>query len=1048
MYKLRLKLKKISHTLILLLLFSSVALSATSGKISGRVIDIKTEKPLSGTNIIVENSSMGAYTDVDGYYVILNVAPGEYDLRAEMIGYAKQKIQNANVRIDLTTNIDFKLTTKTIGMEEIIVEAKRPIVKPDISGSQTDIAAKEIKNLPIQTIGEVVASQAGIEDGFAIRGSSSDELIYNVDGQTLNDARANVPYTSISLNSISAINIQTGGFNAEYENARSGVINIVTKDGSKEKYEMGMTVRYSPPASKHFGNSIYDPMGYYSRSYNDNDVCWTGTYDEAYVDENGNGQYEVGESFTDINGDGVRYESPWDKHMQDSYPEFKGFNEIAADWNNDDNPDNDYSPTAIKKIYEYQHRRQGDIEIPDYSIDIGFGGPVPIISKPLGNLRFYASFVGTQDAYLLPLSRDSENDFSYNLKLTSNISPSMKLSISGMYGELRTVSQATWTSLPDGNNNFSSVYSVASTASNNAYVLYVPAVYNPGTIYRNKIGAKFTHQLSNKKYYEVLLSRFASNYYIDRIAPRDTSTKIDIFADNPDVEYITDEFPYGYFGNGASTVVGMRTDWVGFAMDRSNNSTTTLKSNFTNQINHFFQIKTGFSFIYTEYNIDSWNDHPTNQFWRYYNEWFQNPYRLGAYFQDKLEFKGLIVNTGIRFDYSQSNAEWFELEQYDELLNSNNGFELEELATKKESKAIYKFSPRLAISHPITENSKVYFNYGHFNALPQSRYRFTIDRLGTGSINQLGVPDLEYQTTIQYELGYEQSLFNTFLIKVAGYYKDISNETSWTHYTNSDESVAYDKANSNEYNDIRGFEVTLRKRRGGWLTGSINYTYHVTTSGYFGIDRIFEDPMAQRDYLQENPQLSRPHPRPFANLNLNMHIPSNYSFLFLPSQIIGDWNLNLKSSWKAGSFFTYTGTKEIDIVDNVQWKDYFGADIRLSKTFSISTKYDFVFFADVSNVFNFKKLSYTGFSNYYDYQDYLASLHFDYEEGKEHGNDRVGEYRKEGIDYQPFDPIDPDNLTAEEQQILDDKAYIDMPNIKSLTYLNPRNITVGIKINF
>ena len=172
------------------------------------------------------------------------------------------------------------------------------------------------------------------------------------------------------------------------------------------------------------------------------------------------------------------------------------------------------------------------------------------------------------------------------------------------------------------------------------------------------------------------------------------------------------------------------------------------------------------------------------------------------------------------------------------------------------------------------------------------------------------------------------------------------------------------------------------------------------------------------------------------------------SFLFLSSQIIGDWNLNLKSSWKAGSFFTYTGTKEIDIVDNVQWKDYFGADIRLSKTFSISTKYDFVFFADVSNVFNFKKLSYTGFSNYYDYQDYLASLHFDYEEGKEHGNDRVGEYRKEGIDYQPFDPIDPDNLTAEEQQILDDKAYIDMPNIKSLTYLYPRNITVGIKINF
>ncbi|MDZ7822308.1 MAG: hypothetical protein U5N26_11205 [Candidatus Marinimicrobia bacterium] len=51
--------------------------------------------------------------------------------------------------------------------------------------------------------------------------------------------------------------------------------------------------------------------------------------------------------------------------------------------------------------------------------------------------------------------------------------------------------------------------------------------------------------------------------------------------------------------------------------------------------------------------IDSWNDHPTNMFWNYYNEWYQDPWRLGLYAQDKLEFEGMVVNLGLRFDLSR-----------------------------------------------------------------------------------------------------------------------------------------------------------------------------------------------------------------------------------------------------------------------------------------------------------------------------------------------------------------------------------------------------------
>ena len=107
-------------------------------------------------------------------------------------------------------------------------------------------------------------------------------------------------------------------------------------------------------------------------------------------------------------------------------------------------------------------------------------------------------------------------------------------------------------------------------------------------------------------------------------------------------------------------------------------------------------------------------------------------------------------------------------------------------------------------------------------------------------------------------------------------------------------------------------------------------------------------------------------------------------------------------------------------------------------------------YVDIRNVFNFKYLSEAGFSDTYDRQSYLHSLNFSWEEGEENGNDRVGDYRPPGVEYDPLEPNlynDPE-IRARNDKRKETKSYIDMPNITSLTFLYPRDIYFGIRINF
>jgi len=991
--------------------------AGTTGKIAGYIRDAETGDPIVGANVIVDGTVFGAATDVDGYYAILNVPPGDYTLKITVIGYEKVTIQNVVVKIDLTTTINYEIKSATLEFGEVVVVAERPVVAPDVSSSELNLSAENFEALPATEVDDIIGIQAGVEvgsRGIEIRGGAARQTAFIVDGMIMNDERANEPYTSVNLNSVEEVKLLTGGFNAEYGNIRSGVVTIVTKEGKKTGYSGSIDIKMMPPTQKYFGESVYSENSFFLRPYLDPEVCYVGT-------------------------------DAWDDYTRKQYPDFEGWNSISQATLNDSDPENDLTPEAAKRLFEWQHRRQGDITEPDYRVDVGFGGPVPLVSELLGNLRFYASYHELREMFIIPLSYDSYFDNVAKLKLNADISPVIKLTLSGQWGVTKSASPYTWTTTPTGR-VLRTDYEIANLARTE--LLYVPAWYSPTDITHSYLGAKINHTLSSDSYYEVNIQYSLNDYNTYQMSVRDTAEIYEVLP-----TLYADEAPYGYWGYGVSSIgdnsrIG---GWMNLGRDSSRIATIQAKFDYVNQINKTNEIKAGAHLVFNDYDIQSSTNNWGMTTWNREQVYRVRPYRIGAYIQDKLEYEGMIANLGVRVDYSNANTVNYVLEDFDDLLKEGVGNTIEEVAPTEKSKPILRISPRLGISHPITENSKLYFNYGHFQTEPSSTYRFRIQREYNGKVTSIGNPNLDFEQTIAYEVGYSHNLFGQYLLNIAGYYKDISSQIGWITYTNLNNSVVYSRTENNFYEDIRGAEITLDKRKGQWITGFINYTYMVKTSGYFGLLRYYQDPNLQRDYESQNLYQERPEPRPYFRANIVFRTPEDFGPSLGSVKPLSDWNIGFLFNWKAGAYATYNPDNilGVGVINNVQWEDTYFLDLRVSKMFDLK-RVKVQFYADVDNLLNSKFLSYTGFSDYYDYLDYMESLRHPWKDDVFKGNDRIGVYRDWDVEYDPLVP-NPNNdpvIAAENEKRIETKSYIDMPNIHSLTFLNPRMIHFGIRISF
>ncbi len=220
--------------LLMFFLFYSFALAQTTGKIAGRVTDQNTGEPLPGANIIVEGTSLGAATDLAGEFFIINVPPGTYTVRVQMIGYETVVIKNVKVSTNRTTGLDVKLKEAVIEGEEIVVVAERVALKKDQTGSIKNVSSEQITAMPVENITQVVQMQAGVVQGH-FRGGRSTEVSYLIDGvQTTQSFTRTNSTVEVEPEAVQDLEVITGTFNAEYGRAMSGIVNLVTKDGGNQ----------------------------------------------------------------------------------------------------------------------------------------------------------------------------------------------------------------------------------------------------------------------------------------------------------------------------------------------------------------------------------------------------------------------------------------------------------------------------------------------------------------------------------------------------------------------------------------------------------------------------------------------------------------------------------------------------------------------------------------------------------------------------------------------------------------------------------------------
>jgi len=990
--------------LVALLALNQIAIAGVTGKIAGTVRDVETGERLPAANVILVGTDLGASCDAEGDYFIINIPPGIYALEARMMGYESVTQTGIRVNTDHTTPVDFELRSTPVEVPSITVVAEAEIIKMDVSSSRIVIESEQIEAVPlVSDLREYINLQAGVR-GWEIRGGSVDQTAFMMDGLMLVDNRANQPITSPNLSSIKEFEIIKGGFNPEYGNVRSGVANIITQEGSRESYHGSFEFRFRPAGLKHSKVSVFDPDNFYLRPYleEEDSVSWLGT-------------------------------DRWPEDVQSQYPEFRGWNAVSEELLADADPTNDRTPQECKERFEWLHTVEGSSALgqkerkyghkPDWLIDFGIGGPIPLLNK----LTFFASYRNNHEMWALPTFSDYFIEENAQLKLTYRMTPRMKWGIVGLYGEINTMSTGDDDDYVTAGNYYSIGTGDSRGTSDTRHSIYYPDGMSPKNVYKSMFGITLNHTLSPKTFYSVRLTHNHIKHFGQGPKRMRDTTTVRYFGSSP-----MTEAPYG----GSWAEQGLSIDPAVFTRgstewDWSEVSTLNLKGDLTSQINKYNQVKVGFTYNSDNVHTDTRLARPWFPENASYNDWDKNPIRAGAYIQDKVEFEGMIAIFGLRMDYSNANTEWYTVDRYSPYFGRLYKDEFTEITPTEPAEAWTKFSPRFGISHPIGEASKIFFNYGWFYSMAPAHNLYAVEYgMVEDGVVFIGNPSADLPRTVAYELGFEQNVANLFLLRINGYYKDITAQTGAVAYTDFDGVVNYSTIENNNYADIRGFELNIERRYGGWITGWLNYDYMVTTSGYLGRQHYYQDRRMQAIYGLQNPYQERPLARPIFRANIAFSTPEDFGPGIGGIYPASGWQLSFLYSWESGDHFTWDPLQTFELKDNLQWITYSNWDARLYKNMSLGGV-SLALFMDIHNILNTEHFNPLGFYNAQDYQDYMKSLHLPMYKGDEY---------QEAPDY--------DYVGGNDQPGDIDKDYIDLPNRDFLTLTDIRYLSIGVRVSF
>jgi outer membrane receptor protein involved in Fe transport len=1081
------------------MLLVQLAHGQSTGKIVGMVTESETGNVLPGVNVIIEGTTLGSASDLEGYYVILNVPIGEYNVQAMMVGYKTVTKTQVVVSLDQNSNVNFELEESIIEGETVVVVAERDILHREVTNSQQVVqAAQLVEAAGVRTINEFLATQAGITDErlLTVRGGSAEQTGTFVNGLGFVNPRIGKAEATIPLSAIEQISLQTSGFNAEYGNFRSGILNFTTKSGDKNDYHITVDYSRNIPHMKRFGSSLYDPTNYGLQPYMDPIVGFLGTGDGWLEYAGGNQeeadyleqQHETFRGWNDLVG---RYNRNrpveeqatamdlylWNAWMHMAVPDFEKLEELYPEYN--------ITEAQKQALRDHAHTPEG--ENADWNLDFGFGGPLPIIGKSLGDLTFFLSHQTTSSDYIQPVMRDGERVSSTMLSLSSKLSNTMTLKLHGIY---RTIKGSQTTFPTDGTipdlegggdtmpvNNLDVFVDNLPSGSREIYYWH-PTFWQPKNQTTLITGFTLNDIITPQTFWDLSVSYV---YHQDLFEPNQTRDRTPLINFGP---IWVDEMPYGVIF-GPDTVFydpddptkyyahsefeepyGLSRRYSSKVGQYHENSTTEqfrIKFDFSSQLNKSNFVKTGVEFSYIDMNNNNW------RWWQSHDTIYEmrdrrKPYQLGVYLQDQISLQELEARIGVRVDYYNSGGGvWPTGDPYnvDAFTRGTEGDDPDQLQSDLESgktviwdrwrqideemggtfleetKNFLTISPRLGLAFPVTERSKFYFNYGHFRSpTPYSEQFMYKMRFFKQGLFALGNPNLEPPRTISYEAGVAYNLLDEYLIDLSFYYKDVTGESADIRYTNLDGTVVYDSHLNNRWENNLGLELRVSKTHGRYLTGWVNFWYVLDHNGNVGRENGYQDPALNGNddalYAGDENQATL---RPKISANVSLHTPQDLGYA------LGDWHLSVLPIWQKGGLFTHNPASIRNLENNLEWPDYWMVNMKLAKSFDFDIIRATVYL-NVNNVFNFK-VSWMSqgwtFRNDQDEQNYLNSLHLPMYASSEY-DDLRNAPGNEGL-FIPGDDEVGDLRSA-------DKPYINDPDNKMFLYGYPRNIWFGVRVNF
>jgi len=1056
-------LLKFGFTLsILFVMFAAAVNAQTRSRIVGTVKDAETGEALIGANVLVKDTYLGAASDLDGKYFIINVPVGTYQLQVSMVGYEPVLITNVVVSADRITTIDVKLKSTLIQGKEIVVTAQQDNLHKEVSSTQMVVDATEIKETSgIREINAFLEKLPGVEEtnGYlTIRGGSADQTGTLVNGLSYNNAAVGNAETSVPLSAIDQISLLSGGYNAEYGNFRSGLINITTKTGTKDGYHGTISLSKDGAHVRRFGDPFYGDASPYLSQYLNPNNAFNPT--AAFNWQNAASKYNTGKTAD-------QQTSAFDMFllgnwMYMSIPDYAALDKLPASVKQQIG----YHPlTAQQKAAFASHILSEDNS--DWDFDGGFGGPVPLIGKFLGDATFYLSNTSNEQHYIMPVTLPSQKTYTTlgtlkatpgkNLTLTYNVLWKREIGVSPIRPAFGDAPDASHQGgfMPINNVGYISKENESSGPPPDRAYWFDPMFYpilNQTTLMN---GISINNVLSPKTYWQLTLSYLTIGDYTPTGDNRD-STVLTQFGPFPATEMpfgklqfaatnTVNGYKYANYDNPFGTLQRFRGK-EGDLYDNSTVNQLSAKLELASQVNDNNYVKGGIEYNYIDLNHqfwEKWNQSgPYNVYEFNYHRW---PSQVGGFLQDQLTFEEIVANLGLRVDYydggggmwpssdsafstqfmapsvppdtslftylaSGKSAIWDKWNAYN---STHPGF----MAPVKN---YLTFSPRIGVSFPVTENSKFYFNYGHFRSNPpyytmyQLRYRYT-----KNGLYNMTNPNLEPPRTISYELGFNYNFYTSYILQISGYYKDVTGEPGNVSYTSADGTISYTGQLNNRFEDIQGLEINLTKNDNSWLTGWVNFNYMLTKSGNTGLQQIIQyNTNPSDDQYYHN--LNRALPQPQVNANITFRTPDKWGPDVWGSHLLGDWNISFFATYKAGDYFNPSDWNPLGLKDPVilEWPDYYMVDLKISKAIKvggISTS----LYLDISNFFNIKVNEMSngyafddGIGGTDDFKKYMASLHLPMYNSSQYdqlraqnpgqyigGTDKVGESRSASKSY-------------------------------------------------